>query len=160
MGDVAAMAGVSKALVHYHFRDKDSLLNALVEDVGALVVGREQSAIAREATRHPLDAYWTWLQHELRAGDLRILLSLAEYDSVRVRTASRRIAAQRQELAAAHIAQVFSRLELDPRVPASILAQTIVAFIDGLAAASALDSETDPRPAFDALWLALLTLAE
>jgi len=45
-------------------------------------------------------------------------------------------------------------------VPASILAQTIVAFIDGLAAASALDSETDPRPAFDALWLALLTLAE
>jgi hypothetical protein len=35
-----------------------------------------------------------------------------------------------------------------------------VAFIDGLAAGYALDSDRDPRPAFDVLWLALLTLAE
>jgi len=160
MGDVAATAGVSKALVHYHFRDKDSLLHALVEDVGALVVSREHSAITRAETTHALDAYWSWLQEELRGGDLRILLSLAEADSARVRSASSRIARQRRRVASEHVTQVFDRLQLNPRVPAAILAETIVAFIDGLAMATALDPENDPRPAFDVLWLALLTLAE
>lgn len=160
MGNVAAAAGVSKALVHYHFRDKDSLLLALVEDVGALVVSREHSAITRDDTTHALDAYWSWLQQELRAGDLRILLSLAESESSRVRSASSRIARQRRKLASEHMTQVFDRLQLNPRVPAAIIAETIVAFIDGLAMATALDPENDPRPAFDVLWLALLTLAE
>jgi len=160
MGDVAAVAGVSKALVHYHFRDKDSLLHALVEDVGSLVVSRARDAMAPDDTTHALDAYWSWLEQELRAGDLRILLSLAEYDSARVRSASRRIAEQRRELCAQHVTQLFNRLDLNPRVPAPIIAETVVAFVDGLAAVSALDSERDPRPAFDVLWLALLTLAE
>src|SRR6266568_1690455 len=74
MGDVAAVAGVSKALVHYHFRDKDSLLHALVEDVGSRVVIRARDAMAPDDASHALDAYWSWLQQELRAGDLRILL--------------------------------------------------------------------------------------
>jgi AcrR family transcriptional regulator len=160
IGDVAAAADVSKALVHYHFRDKDSLLHALVEDVGLAVIERAKMALTHDEAAHALDAYWTWLELELRAGDLRILLSLAESDSARVRAASRRIADQRREVAAEHIAQIFSRLGLNPRVPAPIVAETVVAFIDGLAASHALDSDRNPRPAFDVLWLALLTLAE
>ena len=159
MGDVAARAGVSKALVHYHFRDKDSLMLALVEDVGDAVLRRERDAAAG-TTGHPLDAYWTFLERELRGGDLRILGALAEYDSPRVREASRRIGRQRREIAAEHIASIFSLLDLAPRIPPPLVADTVVAFVDGLAAATALDPERDPRPAFDVLWLALLTLAE
>jgi AcrR family transcriptional regulator len=159
MGDVAAEAGVSKALVHYHFRDKDSLIHALVEDVGLAVIDRAKAAMTDESA-HALDAYWSWLEQELRIGDLRILLSLAEYDSTRVRATSRRIADQRRDVVAEHVAQIFSRLGLTPRVPAPIVADTVVAFIDGLAASNALDSSRNPRPAFDVLWLALLTLAE
>src|SRR5687767_14090830 len=40
MGDVAVAAGVSKALIHYHFRDKSSLLCALVENLGTRIVAR------------------------------------------------------------------------------------------------------------------------
>jgi AcrR family transcriptional regulator len=160
MGDVAATAGVSKALVHYHFRDKDTLLHSLVEDVGYAVVARARQAMSREGSAHALDEYWAWLEQELHLGDLCILLALAEYDSDRVRAVSRRVADQRREAAARQVSLVFARLGLSPRVPAPLIADTVVAFVDGLAAGHALDSDRDPRPAFDVLWLALLTLAE
>ena len=160
MGDVAASAGVSKALVHYHFHDKESLLQALVEDVGLGVLQRVRDAMRVESDPHALDAYWAWLAEELRAGDLRILISLAEHDSDPVRVASRRVADQRRELAGDHVALVFAKLGLNPRVPAALVADTVLAFVDGLVVVHALDPQRDPRPAFDVLWLALLTLAE
>ena len=160
MGDVAASAGVSKALVLYHFRDKDSLVLALVEDVGRLLLERQRAVLAREGASHALDDYWESLHAELRLGDVRILLALAEYDSERVRAASRRVARERREIAARQVATIFERLALSPRMPAPLLADTLTAFVDGLAASYALEPDRDPRPAFDALWLALLTLAE
>jgi len=160
MGDVASAAGVSKALVHYHFRDKESLMHALVQHVGLRVTGRERTAVAAPAAEHALDGYWAWLHRELREGDVRILSALAEYDSVPVRDAVRAVAQQRRALAAEHVSQLFGQLGLTPRVPAELMADTVIAFVDGLATAFALDPERDPRPAFDVLWLALLTLAE
>ena len=160
MGDVARSAGVSKALVHYHFRDKESLLQALVEDVGLALVARARAAADREGGHHVLDEHWSWLSDELKRGDLRILLSLAEYDSVRVRDAARRIIEQRREVTAHQVQRIFDRLGLSPAVPSTLVADTIIAFTDGLAAATALEPERNPRPAFDVLWLALLTLAE
>jgi AcrR family transcriptional regulator len=160
IGDVATAAGVSKALVHYHFRDKDTLLQALVEDVGLAVITRAKAALAREAPGQVLDEHWTWLEAELHSGDLRILLSLAECDSDRVRAAARRIAEQRREVTTAHVAHIFTQLALNPRVPPALIAETVLAFVDGLVAVHALEAERNPRPAFDILWLALLTLAE
>jgi AcrR family transcriptional regulator len=160
IGDVAIAARVSKALVHYHFRDKDSLLHALVDDVGHTVVERARAALATGADDHALDDYWLWLHGELQRGDLRILLSLAECDSERVRAACRRVTDHRRELAVQHVALVFSRLGLTPRVSPALIAETVMAFADGLAAAYVLDPDRDPRPAFDVLWLALLTLAD
>ena len=160
MGDVAASAGVSKALVHYHFHDKDSLLCALVEDVGLGVLRRAQESLRGEGEGHALDAYWAWLAEELRVGDIRILISLAESDSDGVRSACRRVTEQRRELGAEHAALVFSRLALDARVGPELIGDTVLAFVDGLAVSHAMNPERDPRPAFDVLWLALLTLAE
>jgi AcrR family transcriptional regulator len=160
MGDVASAAGVSKALVHYHFRDKDSLLHALVDDVGLAALARARETLSAASETNALDAHWAWLDNELRIGDVSILLALAEYDSDRVRAASRRVAAQRREVVTEQVALVFTRLGLNPRVPPVLVADTVLAFVDGLAAAHALDVERDPRPAFDVLWLALLTLAD
>ena len=159
-GDVAARAGVSKALVHYHFTDKDSLVSALVEEVGRGMVERERAAIASGKGGHALDDYWLWLAAELAAGDAQILTALAEYDSERVRALSRRIAGERRAVAMEHVTHVFEGLSLTPRVPAALIADTVVAFIDGLAAAYVLDPGRDPRPAFDVLWLALITLSD
>jgi AcrR family transcriptional regulator len=151
---------VSKALVHYHFKEKESLLQALAEQVGLAITGRARLAIDRMPDEHVLDSYWSWLDRELIAGDLQILRALADYDSERVRAVARRVLRQRRELATEHIALVFSKLGLVPRVPAELLTETMLAFIDGLVALAALEREWNPRPAFDVLWLALLTLAE
>lgn len=162
MGDVASAAHVSKALVHYHFHDKDSLLVALAESTGGAVLARTRIAIdgLGNADEHVLDACWSSLDAELRAGDLRILLALAECDSERVRSVWRRFATERRELTSAQITSVFQRLGLQLRVPAELAADTVVAFTDGLALGSALEPDRPARPAFDVLWLALLTLAE
>jgi AcrR family transcriptional regulator len=160
IGDVARAAGVSKALVHYHFRDKESLLCALVEDVGFEFLSRAHDAAKREGSAHVLDDHWSWVSEEIRRGDLRILLSLAEYASDRVRAVSRRIADRRREVVTEQVATIFERLELTPRVSPSLMAETVIAFIDGLAASTALEPDRDPRPGFDVLWLALITLAE
>jgi AcrR family transcriptional regulator len=162
MGDVASAAHVSKALVHYHFHDKDSLLVALAEKAGDAVLGRARNAVDGSATtdEHVLDAYWSTLDTELRAGDLRVLLALAACDSERVRAVCRRFATQRRELTSRQITSVFERLGLQLRVPAELVADTVVAFTDGLAHGSALEPERPARPAFDVLWLALLTLTE
>lgn len=160
MGDVAASAGVSKALVLYHFRDKDSLLLALTEDVGRVVLQRQRVALAQQGASHALDDHWAWLESELEHGDVRILLALAECDSERVRAAARRVARERREITANQVAAIFERLSLSPRMPPALLADTLMAFVDGLATGHALEPDRNPRPAFDALWLALLTLAE
>lgn len=160
MGDVGAAAGVSKALVHYHFKDKDSLLRAVVERAGRDAIEREAAAMRATGERHALDDYWSWFADELARGDIRILTALGEYDNASVREAARAVAVRRRAVAADHVSLVFARLGLAPRVPATLIAETLVAVMDGLAAAQGLDPRHDARPAFDTLWLALLTLAE
>lgn len=162
IGAVASMAHVSKALVHYHFHDRDSLLVALAERVAVTVLARARLAPngPDSAGGHFLDAYWSALEAELRAGDLRILLMLAECDSERVRSVCRRCAGERRELIGTQVASVFEHLGLRLRVPAELVADTVAAFTAGLALGTALEPERAARPAFDVLWLALLTLAE
>lgn len=158
MGGVAALAGVSKSLVHYHFRDKDSLLLALAERTGGTVLDRARREKLDGA--RALDGYRAWLQAELDAGDLRVLMALAESESPRLRAALRRLMQERRHLATQHVARVFESLSLAPRHPPELLAETVLAFVDGLSLQHALEPDRDPLPAFDALWLALLTLAE
>jgi AcrR family transcriptional regulator len=159
MGDVAAEAGVSKALIHYHFDDKDSLLSALVDSVGSAVLARARNSGVAAAPQ-PLDAHWAWLDRELRAGDVRVLVSLSDCDSTATRAASRKIASERLQHLARDVDAIFRALGLTPRMPAALVAETVLAFADGLACRTALGAVSDPRGAFDVLWLALLTLSE
>ena len=159
MGDVAADAGVSKALVHYHFADKDSLMAALVESVGRAVLERARLSGVGES-RQPLDSHWEWLERELRSGDVRVLVSLSDIDSAATRAASRAVANERLRLLGDDVASIFSGLGLAPRLPPALLAETVMAFVDGMACRTALGAVPDPRGAFDVLWLALLTLSE
>ena len=160
MGDVAAAAGVSKALVHYHFHDKASLLSALVREVASAMLARARAAMPGFGDGHALDAYWSWLEDELQRGDIRVLRSLAEYDSEVVRATSRAVAEDRRDLTSEQLALLFEHLGLTLPLPVELLADTVLAFIDGLAATHALDPARNPRPSFDVFWLALLRLAE
>jgi AcrR family transcriptional regulator len=158
--DVADEAGVSKALVHYHFHDKDALLARLAGDLAEALVARERGVFHDVDAAGAVDALWTWLRDELRAGELRVLLDLTASPAPPVREAARRAAHVRRAAAQRTVSTLFALLDLVPRVPVNMLADVVVAFVDGLAADAAVEPERNHRVAFDVFWLALLGLAE
>ena len=160
MADVAAVAGVSKGLIHYHYRDKDALLARLSGWLADEVEERERAALAGVAPGAAVDALWEWLEHELALGDIRALLELSRLREGDAPVAARHAAARRRSVAASTVATLFSTLALRPRVPAPMLADVFVAFVDGLAL-DAVEGPTERhRVAYDVFWLAMLSLAE
>ena len=107
-----------------------------------------------------LDAVWQWLEGELRRGELAALVELALVRDAPVRRATRAAASERRLSAARSIERLFAELDLTPRVPAALMADAAVAFIDGLALDVTNGSVREPRVSYDIFWLALLGLTE
>jgi AcrR family transcriptional regulator len=160
MAAIALEAGVSKALLHYHYRDRATLLAEIVERIGARVISRERAAIDHAEDASGLDALWRWLDGELQRGELASVGELALVREGAVRTASRAVAIQRRRSATRTVEQLFAQLELTPKMPAPLLADASVAFVDGLVLDVANGALRDPRVSFDVFWLALLGLTE
>ncbi|CAA9301030.1 MAG: hypothetical protein AVDCRST_MAG11-829 [uncultured Gemmatimonadaceae bacterium] len=160
MQDVAAEAGVSKALIHYHFKSREALLARLVGWLAEGVVGRERAALVDAPPAAAVDRLWGWLSDELARGDIRVLAELAGTPAAEVRRASADGAQARLAAAAETVERLFALLGLRPRVPSAMLAAVTTAFVDGLAVDAAIDGAANPRVAFDVFWLALLGLAE
>lgn len=157
---VADAAGVSKALIHYHFRDRDELLTRLADWMTAELVQGEELALAEAAPTEGMDALWAWLDAELASGRLRALGDLAQERGAGVREAVRRSREARRAQATQTIAWLFGALSLTPRLPAPLLADVAVAFLDGLAGEAAVEPEANLRLRFDVFWLSVLSLAE
>lgn len=160
MAAIALEAGVSKALLHYHYHDRATLLAEIVERIGAQTIERERTAIDESDGMGGLDALWQWLEGELRRGELAALAELTLVREAPVRRTTRVTASDRRRSAAHTIERLFAELDLTPRVPAPMMADAAVAFVDGLALDAANGSARDPRVSFDIFWLALLGLAE
>lgn len=158
--DVAEAAGVSKALIHYHFHDKGELLARLVEWLSAGLVARQTTALTGVSGSATLDALWQWLSDELDRGDLRALIDLSLVQGASVQTAVAATAAARRDAAAAVTFELFDRLGLRPRVPAPLIADAFVAFVDGLALDRVVAPERNARISFDVFWLAMLGLTD
>jgi len=160
MQDVADAAGVSKGLIHYHFHDKETLLTRLIEWMTHESVEREGSTLARSTPKTAVDDLWMWVSGEIDRGHLRVLNELAQERGPLISDAIRRSAQARREAAMFTVDRLFALLELRPRVPVQLLADVIVAFIDGLAIHASIAPQANHRVAFDVLWLSLLSLAE
>ena len=158
--DVAEAAGVSKALIHYHFHDKGELLARLVEWLRAGLVARQATALTGVSGSAALDALWQWLSDELERGDLRALLDLTLVQGASVQAAVRITAADRRATAAQVITELCTALGLAPRVPAELLGDAFVAFVDGLALDRVVEPERNARVSFDVFWLAMLSLTD
>ncbi len=156
---IALEAGVSKALVLYHYHDKETLLATTIQWLSGRLVGRELLALQKSTATSVLEEYWQWLDAELHAGELRALLELTQERGGRIRQAIATSAAQRQETAEQTVTRVFHLLELAPRLPAAMLATCELAFRDGLVMWSAQRPDQNARVAFDVFWLSLLGLA-
>lgn len=160
MQDVASAASVSKGLIHYHFKDKAQLLATLVAWLTGRITGRQRAASGHVQPENAVDMVWSWVEGELTRGDLRALVALSLDDSPGVRTATRDALAVRRSAATEMVAAVYAALELTPRVPSALLAEVLVGFLDGLSTTTAVAEPGEQRVAFDAFWLALLTLGD
>jgi AcrR family transcriptional regulator len=147
-------------LLHYHYHDRSTLLAEIVERIGMRTIERERVAIEESGGMGGLDALWRWLEEELRRGELAALSELALVREAPVRRATRSVASDRRRSAARTIERLFAELELTPRVPAALMADAAVAFIDGLALDVANGAAREPRVSYDIFWLALLGLGE
>ena len=157
---VAGAAGVSKALIHYHFRDRDALLAQLADWLTAVLVAGEDAVLADAAATSGLDALWAWLGGALAAGHIRALVDLGQERGESVRAAVRRSREARRAQATRTIERLFGALSLTPRLPAPLLADVTVAFVDGLAVEAAVEPDANHRLRFDVFWLSVLNLAE
>ncbi|NUO62841.1 MAG: TetR/AcrR family transcriptional regulator [Gemmatimonadaceae bacterium] len=160
MQDVATEAGVSKALIHYHFRDRDALLARLIEWLTERLLTRERAALDGCKPAEAIDAVWRWIADELALEELRVLLELLHDPSPGAASAARRAARLRHLEAEATATRLFALLDLRPRVPVELLSGVVVAVLDGLALEATLNPERESRVSFDVFWLALLSLAE
>lgn len=160
MSDVAEEAAVSKGLIHYHFHDKETLLARVVEWMTRGIVERERQALASSTARTAIDDLWAWLAGELERGHLRVLVELTDWREELVRREVRAAVAVRRDATIASTTRLFALLGLTPRVPVELIADSVLAFRDGLAIAAARDGDSNPRAAFDVFWLAMLSLAD
>ena len=161
MAAIALEAGVSKALLHYHYHDRATLLAEIVERISEGTIERERMAVDEsDGMVGGLDALWKWLAGELDRGELTALAELALVREGAVRRATRVAASARRRSAARTIERLFAELDLTPRVPAALMADAAVAFVDGLALDVANGSIREPRVSYDIFWLALLSLTE
>jgi AcrR family transcriptional regulator len=155
---IATEAGVSKALVLYHYRDKAALLATAIHWLTDRVVQREQAALASSTASTVLEEYWRWLEEEMRVGELRVLLELSQERAGEAREALAASAQLRQSAAEQTVARIFQLLNLAPRLPPAMLASCELAFREGLVIWGGERDDRNTRVAFDVFWLSILSL--
>ena len=151
---------MSKGLIHYHFHDRETLLARLADSLSVNAVSRQEAALRVTSIGAAVDDLWAWVDEELQRGELRVLIELGREPGELPRRAAREAADLRRRSGAAMVARLFKVLELTPRLPPELLAEVMTAFVDGLVVRAALEPDSDPRSAFDAFWLSVLSLAE
>ncbi|MDE3152745.1 MAG: helix-turn-helix transcriptional regulator [Gemmatimonadota bacterium] len=158
-GRVAEGVGVSKALVHYHFRDKHALLLALA--LGAQEAIRERSAKAPRAMEreHPVDAFSEWVESELVAEDVRLALQLRHTSSAATNRAADGALADFRRAMTRQVAAVFDSLGVSPRVSIALVSELFGTMAVGLASEPGR-APHESRRALETLWLAVLSMAD
>lgn len=160
MSAIASEAGVSKALLHYHFADRAQLLAHVIGVLAQRLVQREQAALAHRSANEAtvVDALWHLVARELNHGELRAVLELGTLQEPALADATEQARRERQGAAVQTVGQVLALLDLTPRVPVEVIAGATVAFVDGLAIGGVRGEHA--QPSFDVFWLAILSLCD
>lgn len=156
---VADVAGTSKALVHYHFSDKRALLAACATRLAAQLVAFDDRALSSSTPSSALADTWRALWDAEPLGARRAFIALAAGRGVLQSPATlATIARQRQESAEQLIERLERLLGARLPIPRASVASAYVALADGLSVGTPADRGLEARQAFDAFWLAMLSL--
>jgi len=157
IGDVASRAGVSTALVHYHFATKKRLLAAACERLAALRSNARIAALTGSRGLSALDALWSVLSGAGAERAWHDLALLARRDASVRRALGEQRRAEHAAVAGI-LPQLFADLGAAPAVAADDTASAVLLFLDGAALAVSEGVPTgDVRTAYDAFWLVLVT---
>lgn len=151
MQGIAAEAGVSKALVLYHFDDKRALLQTLVMRLATA----DAAALRAAADAEDPFAAWLTLGSDGTACGARALLCALTLEPA-VREIAPDLLAVRERAAAALALAMLGAAELRPRLTPALLGRLLLQQLDGISATARQDAEA----ALDAFALALLALGE
>ncbi len=156
---VAKAAGVSSALVHYHFDTKQRLIVAGAQGVGLGRAARRKAALTGAAGLAALDATWNAVVAGVHDGEERAwiqLLALAGGDAV-LRDALRPALAAERDSWRSRLPGLLAELGASAAAGEEELAEAARVCVDG--GALALIAGADPaevRTAYDAFWLVLI----
>jgi AcrR family transcriptional regulator len=153
---IATAAGVSKALLLYHFDGRAALRDAVVETLTQANAARLRAAAgATDAMR----AWRALVRDETVRGEVVLLGALAIEADVAAEPLQR-ARAEREAAAVVLATSILGGLQLAPRVPAEFVGRLLLRQLDGLAAAATRDGvPVDALEAeLDVFALALLSL--
>lgn len=162
VADVARRAGISSALVHYHFRTKQALLAATAERLASLRAASRTAALAGDGLA-ALDALWSALRTGAASAAERAwtdLALLARHDPDVRRTLGVQRRAEQHALAA-RLPELLASLDAASPVPEEEAAALVARFLDGAALALGAGTPAEEvRAAYDAFWLVLVTAGQ
>lgn len=157
---VATAAGVSKALVYYHFHDKRELFCGLVDDCEERIRSRvgTNGRVGRSAS--PVDEFKAWVGREFDAGDANVLIRLGQVEDVVVRQASLRGVETFRATIGRQMETTFQQLGTPPPLPLDFLARLMATMIIGALTRGEGISTPERNELLDILWLAVLRLGD
>ena len=163
IGVVADRAGVSTALVHYHFDTKAQLLVAAADRIAAQRADRRAAALAAERGLAALDALWSSIESSVNdgaaRGHLELILCSREDAAVATALAGRR-SAEIAELQR-RIPLLMRELGTAPHAAPDEMAAAVDAALDGLVIALLGGQRPEAvRAAYDAFWLSLIAAGQ
>jgi AcrR family transcriptional regulator len=165
--DIAATAGMSKGVVHYHFKSKEDLLLHITETCFVRIDERVKAAWdtpgpPSERIRAVLRE--SWAVRKEAGPEVRVLTDLmaqAIHDARLRKSLATLIHASRARLVDEFV-NAFQSIGLKPRLPAHIIPRLVLATFDGLALHNLFDppSIEDEEQIFRALELIAFALFE
>lgn len=163
VGEVAKLAGVSTALVHYHFDTKQALIVAAAERAGIEQGEALAGAFARGRGLETLDRVWEVLQERVSSGAARLRAELLVRTAREpdVAAAVGRSAPAVRDALASRLPALLRELGAAPTGATDEVAAAVAALLDGLALTLCAGAPAaEVRSAYDAFWLTLLAAGQ
>jgi AcrR family transcriptional regulator len=167
VGDIADACGMSKGVVHYHFKSKDDLIGRVLVECNARMSARVRAAwdapgAPTERIRKVLREMWA--ARTDGSPEMRVISDLTAagvHDPVLRKALSEMFHRARQELVDEFVAS-FTSIGLKPKVPPQVIPRLVIATLDGLGLHQLFDPppEEDEREIFRALEVIAFSLFE
>lgn len=156
---VAKRAGCAKGLVHYHFKTKAGMLEAVARELAQSRRERWRSAFDAPAPKEAIDRSWALLTEEADTGVIRAWASLFEVSGVLPDRNVAEVVSSFSEALGEAATQLMDRMDLEATIPRSEIGWLLGAVVHGMGMqVSSQGAGGELEGAYAAAWLGILSL--